>query len=101
MEVRKNGSDGSLTAEVNADKDGMLFVSIPYDSGWAAEVNGKKAEIKNADIGFQAVAIPAGKSTVTFHYETPLMKQGAVLSLLGLLLFAAEVFCIRRKIRRK
>ena len=101
VEVRKEGADGSLTAEVDADRDGMLFVSIPYDSGWSAEVNGKKAEIKNADIGFQAVAIPAGKSTVTFHYETPLMKQGAALSLLGLLLFAAEVFCIRRKGQRK
>jgi uncharacterized membrane protein YfhO len=101
VEVRKNGSDGNLTAEVDADKDGMLFVSIPYDSGWSAEVNGEKAEIQNADIGFQAVAIPAGKSTVTFHYETPLMKQGAALSLLGLLLFAAEVFCIRRKGQRK
>ena len=79
----------------------MLFVSIPYDSGWSAEVNGKKAEIQNADIGFQAVAIPAGKSTVTFHYETPLIKQGAVLSLLGLVLFAAETFCIRRKEQKR
>ena len=101
VEVRKEGSDGSLTAEVDADKDGMLFVSIPYDRGWSAEVNGKKAEIQNADIGFQAVAIPAGKSTVTFHYETPLIKQGAVLSLLGLVLFAAETFCIRRKEQKR
>ena len=91
------GSDGRMQADLEAEREELLFVSLPLDEGWRAEVNGEPAEILRADYGFQAVRVPAGASHVVFAYRTPWMKEGLVCSLAGLLLFSG--LCLYEKRR--
>ncbi len=71
------------TAEL--DKPQAVFFSVPYESGWSAEVDGKAVEIIRADYdGFMAVPCEAGSHTITFHYETPGLKLGLMISAGGL-----------------
>ncbi|MBO5090422.1 MAG: YfhO family protein [Clostridia bacterium] len=68
----KNG----FTAEVNREKESLVFFSIPYDKGWSATVNGKEATIEKVNVGFMAVVVPEGDSVIRFNYETPGLITG-------------------------
>jgi hypothetical protein len=39
--------------------------------GWRAAVNGQAVRVSQADAIFQAVAVPAGRSTVRYHFAPP------------------------------
>jgi len=64
------------------------------DAGWHASVNGHAASITQYDAVFQRIALPAGRSQVTFWYEPPhatlalLIASTALVALLGALLLA-------------
>lgn len=72
-----------FSAEINLPKENLVFFSVPYEDGWAATVNGEKAEIVKANVGFMAVKCPAGKADIRFDYRTPGLKNGAWISLAG------------------
>ncbi|XOQ47987.1 MAG: Bacterial membrane protein YfhO [Eubacteriales bacterium] len=80
--------NGGFTAKINADKERLVFFSVPWEGGWSAKVNGRDAEILKVNVGFMAVKVPAGESTIRFDYTTPGLKQGALITLGGVALFA-------------
>ncbi len=97
-----------LTGTVNAPKDGALFLSIPYDSGWTATVDGKPAatipvdrDDSDEDGAMLAVEIPAGEHTVALRYRAPGQVLGAVVSLFCALVIAALWFAQRRLTRTR
>lgn len=83
FEIDRHG----FCARVARDKTTLVFFSVPYDAGWSATVNGEKAEIIKANIGFMAVQVPAGVSEIRFDYVTPQLKLGLTVSAGGLFLF--------------
>ncbi len=90
-ELKKSGAtfvkadDGKFTAHLTRDQSNLAFFSIPYEEGWSVTVNGKKAEIIKANIGFMAVEVPAGNSEVVFTYRTPNLNIAIIVSLSALL----------------
>lgn len=80
-----------FTAKFHAEKERLVFFSVPYEDGWSAEVNGQPAEIYKANVGFMAVVVPEGESTIRFHYYTPGLTGGIILSAVGFGVFAAYV----------
>lgn len=78
-------------AKIELEKDMLVFFSVPYENGWSAEVNGEAATVEKVDYGFMAVRVPAGDSTIVFHYKTPGLTAGKLLTAGGFLLFAAWV----------
>ncbi|MCQ2477846.1 MAG: YfhO family protein [Clostridia bacterium] len=78
-----------FTATVERDKENLVFFSVPFDKGFTATVNGKKAEIEKVNIGFMAVKVPKGKSEIRFNYETPGLALGIKITV-----GAAAVFVI-------
>ena len=69
---------------IKTTRPGVLTSSIPYSTGWSVKVNGKKATILRTNQAFLGVYLPAGTHHVTFSYELPGIKLGALLSLIGL-----------------
>ncbi len=90
-------------ATVTADENNWVFFSVPYESGWRATVNGEAAEIKQVNVGFMAVACPAGETVeVRFDYETPGLRYGAYISggaLLLLLVYGLFALRHNRRLR--
>jgi hypothetical protein len=96
--------NSSFTAKITADKERLVFFSVPWEGGWSATVNGKSADIVKVNVGFMAVKVPSGTSTIQFSYTTPGLKLGALASLGGVVLFAVYYFVTRRydkKYRKK
>jgi Bacterial membrane protein YfhO len=69
---------------VTNDCPGLLVLSDQYFPGWSATVNGRPAHIYPTDIALRGVTVPAGMSTVEFHYRPKSFRNGLILFALGL-----------------
>ncbi len=83
-----------LVGTVEASAEGSLLLSIPYDKGWTATVDGKPAVVFPADVNedgtdgaLLAVKLLEGSHTVELTYRAP----GQLLGLLVTLASAAVV----------
>ena len=77
--VRYALNDVSL--DVETPGPGLLRLADLWYPDWVATVDGKRAEILRADYLLRAVAVPAGKHRVEFHYRSAAVRQGLLLSL--------------------
>lgn len=92
-------SDGVMTVYSDSDDvlnctvtvpagDEVLFTTIPYDEGWEVTVDGKSAEVvpvlKDTLLG---VVVTEGNHEIVFRYRPECVKQGLMLTVLGLVIF--------------
>lgn len=77
-----------VTVEVETPGPALLRLADLWYPDWAATVDGRPSEILRADYLLRAVAVSAGRHRVEFHYRSPAVWRGLVLSLasLGLIL---------------
>lgn len=74
-------NEGFKAKIFNKGKDNLLFFSVPYDEGWSACVNGKKAEIVKANYGFMAVLVKGNTlSKIEFKYNPPGFLTGIIIT---------------------
>jgi len=87
-----------VRVHVEVSQPAVLILLDAYDKGWTATLeNGAEVPILRANVLARAVVVPAGAHTVTFRYETPLLKAGAWVSLLGCVLGVAMIAFARRR----
>lgn len=101
QDVTVTTSKNTVTTTYKTDKDSSLFFTIPYDKGWTATQNGKKLTISKAQDGFMKVDVKAGEGTVTLTYVPEGFKEGALLSLLGLILFISYLLTRKKLFLKK
>ena len=76
-----------VRVRVATPQPAVLILLDSFDKGWKATLdNGVGLPIMRANALVRAVAVPAGSHVVTFRYETPLLRAGAVFSLAGVVL---------------
>lgn len=82
----KKYSNGYVDGWVNANKDGYVFFSIPYEKSWNAYVDGKKVEITPC-VGnaFISIKVNEGHHDIVLKYIPRGLKVGEGLSCLGIL----------------
>ncbi|WOC32309.1 MULTISPECIES: YfhO family protein [Caproicibacterium] len=81
-----------FTAKATSAKERLIFFSVPWESGWSAEVNGSPAEIVKVNVGFMAVKVPAGESTIRFTYSTPGLKPGVAVTAVSFVLLGGYLY---------
>ena len=69
-----------LSLKVSAPAEGFLALTDQYYPGWSAMVNGAPTPVLRANVAFRAVRVPAGESTVEFHYRPLSVRLGAIVS---------------------
>lgn len=83
-----------FNARISASESGSAFICLPYDDGYRATVNGKKAEIKPFG-GFIAVKVPAGENDIRLTFVPKGFTFGLIISVLGVAL--AVLYLVLRK----
>ncbi|EMF46034.1 hypothetical protein B481_2611 [Planococcus halocryophilus Or1] len=91
-----DGSHVSLNYD-NAANDEYLKLTIPYERGWQATINGEQAEVLKADFAFIAIPLEAGNNNISLSYRPPFFKPAAAISLVSMLLGFALVFRKRKE----
>ncbi len=86
-EITEYGSD-YIKASIHASEDKpVLFLSIPYDSGWKITVDGVESDVVPAAMdAFMAIPVTQGDHLVEMHYETPGLREGIILAAVGVLI---------------
>ena len=80
-------TEGSVTGTYTATEDNeKLMLTIPYDKGWRIECNGKTVTA-DADRTFTVLTMNKGENKITMKYISPGFREGAIISLLAILLF--------------
>ena len=91
-------TDTSLEGVVTADKESMLFTSIPYDPGWQVTVDGKTVETDDFYGAFLMVPVSGGTHEIRFTYHVPGLLVGAVISVCAVA--ALVLLCLFAKKKR-
>ena len=90
-----------MTAKVSLPSDGLLFASLPYETGWSALVDGEKTEIVKVHNGFSGLWMKAGEHEVRFVYDCPGFRTGALVSLCSLAVFVLLLVVFRLREKRQ
>ena len=91
------------TVQVNPERMGYqgdsapLFLSIPYDSGWTAYVDGRQVPTEKAFDTFLCLELPEGTHTVELRFMPTGLREGAALSGICLVLLVLLALLDRRR----
>ncbi len=97
-------SNGHITGSVTAPESGLVFYTLPYDSGWSATVDGKKAVVvpiggSKEDAPMLAVRVTAGQHEVTLTYKAPGQTAGLLITVASALVILVPL--VLQWVRRK
>jgi hypothetical protein len=85
-----------LVIETKAQTATVLVVSEIIYPGWEATVDGAAARIDATNYLLRGVAVPAGAHRVEMRYPAPAARNGAIISLLSLLVIGGLIAYARR-----
>ncbi len=77
--------DTYIKGRFTAEKDSLLYTSIPYDAGWKVYIDGEKVNeesIVKVGEALLGVKVTEGNHTVEFKYEAPSLYEGALISIM-------------------
>ncbi len=95
--------EDQIYGTVSCEEDGVLFVSIPYDPGWSAKVDGEYVDIETVDDALMAIPVSAGTHDVFMYFRPVGYATGVTITcyaagVLALLLLSSVLY---KKFRRK
>jgi hypothetical protein len=85
VEYVHDGSN-SVILKTNSENSAILVLADIWSPGWSVIVDGQKAQLLKADYLLRAVALTAGTHDVEFRYNDPSLRQGVIISIIGLLI---------------
>ena len=95
--------DDYLEGNVDAGEGGTMFLSIPYDKGWTAQVDGNPVTLRQVLGTFTGLDLSEGRHTVVLTYRPEGLKAGVIISVSALallLIFAAGGWLMSKKSRK-
>jgi hypothetical protein len=89
----------SLAVEKRVESAGLIVVAEVWYPGWYAEVDGVKREVKPVNAWMRGVEVLAGEKAVVFIYKQPGLAEGALVSLVSVLVLLYFWFTSRQVLR--
>ncbi len=73
-----------------------LYISVPYDKGFKAYINGEETEIYRAFTGFMAIALSEGENNIRLYFTPVGFNMGLLISGIGVVLCALWIIFRKR-----
>lgn len=73
-----------IEGDIEADNDGVFYISIPYEKGWSMFVDGEEVEITPFENAFISAKLSKGNHKITLKYSPEGFKTGVIISVFGL-----------------
>ena len=106
-EIRDNSllidkfTDTRVKGTVNAPEEGYLLLTIPYDTGWQAKVDGQTVATQSLDNGLILLPLEGGRHEIDLKYRPPKLLWGMLASLVSLLTLLAIAVVTKLRRRRR
>ena len=99
----KNVVLGSNTLSGTIDVTGnkILCVTVPYEEGWTAYVDGKQTEILRANYAFMGLNLTEGHHEIVLKFRVPYLMEGIIVSLVSLGITVVLLVIQKRRRRAK
>ena len=82
-------------------EDGILCLAVPYRQGYRLTVDGKETEIQEINKMYVGAYLEKGENyAILLTYETPGLKIGVILTIIGVI-FAVSLVIFNKKSLRK
>ncbi|MNZ78680.1 Bacterial membrane protein YfhO [compost metagenome] len=90
-------ANNKVKGTISLEKEKMLFLSIPFDKGWKAKVDGRNVSIQKINLGFIGIPLQSGTHEVELSYKPPYLMAGLYTTLLSLLILVIYYVYSKRK----
>lgn len=90
-------TETTFKGKINLPEDKMLYISIPYDGGWKAVVDGKEQPKILLSAGMTGLMLTKGAHNIELTYNLRYFNTGVYLSIAGIVLFVVLFFFMRKK----
>ena len=88
--------DDYIKGNIEVNEDGYFVTSIPYDKGFKVLVNNSEIEYEKVNTAFIGFKLNKGKYVIELKYNTPLLKEGKIITLITSIIFII-LFIIEKK----
>lgn len=78
-----------ITGTVEAEKNSLLYLPVPYNEYWDAYIDGEKVEIMKANYAFMAIPVTAGEHHVDLIYSNKIYHTFLKVSITAVILVTA------------
>ncbi len=85
-------SDTEIKGRITAKKDGIMFLSIPYEKGWSIYVDGEKVETVRLAHSMLGAEIPEGTHDIRLTYIPDGFTEGLTATIISAILCAVIAF---------
>jgi uncharacterized membrane protein YfhO len=93
-------ANDEVSGTLDADSDRLLTFSIPYSRGWEAYIDGVKTSVFEGNLTYMSIYVPKGEHTIKLVYNTPLFKEGKIISIIGIILIIAYIISYERRLKK-
>lgn len=93
-------SQNNISGTISLSSNKILFFPMPYDKGWHLTVNNKATPLHKIQIGLSGVLLTPGKHNISLTYSPPYQKEGSILSIFALFIYAALMYFSNKKSQR-
>ncbi len=76
-----------VQGSISLSRKKILFLSIPYSTGWSAKVDGKSVKLIRVNLGFLGVVLDKGDHIVELSFTPPMLNIGLLISCISLLVY--------------
>lgn len=93
-------TDTSVKGNITLPDNGYIYLSIPYERGWSATIDGKEATIETAPEGFSMIKASAGTHEVHLTFRPYGLTVCIVGTLIAWIIFLFTILFERRHNKR-
>lgn len=86
-----NYQSDTFTGNINMTNDGYLVTSIPYDEGFTIKIDNQVVPKEKVNLAFLGTKLTKGYHEITITYQSPWLKTGIIISLIGLILLIITI----------
>ena len=88
-------SPTELKISVNAQKDDMLFTTVPVEKGWTVKLDGKEIEYVEVLDALIGVELTPGEHIIEMSFTTAGYPMAIIITVSGVVIFAAMIVVYR------
>lgn len=89
--------DNRIRGTISVDEKKILVLSMAYNKGWKAYVDGKETELLQVNDMFCGLKIEPGEHTIELRYTTPFLIPGCIISIGCLIIVILMIFRPKKK----
>ena len=88
---------GRITGSVQAKRESLCLITVPYDDGFAAYVDGERTGTVRYAGALLAVPVPEGEHEILLKYRSPGIRGGLMIGVLSLIALLGVTILERKR----